>query len=373
MGLFLCMPCFAGVTSQRQNWGFRRRPIIYLVTSTVTRPNKLPPYRTYWHIAWCRPHMGVRLRTEVISLHPDLRGDHFAPHWVYNHSTRGKILVAVNGAVFNQSVVPPIPVGGVGCGKAGWQTGSDSIQKKYCLGISGTLTLTREGYPAFKVLRMHYVYSRPGTGANDGQSVAFYSVAPLIKKHYPYGFGCVGLLIDHGRVIADPAQGGWEDGASLHPQMLVSRTLLAWTARGDCFIITANGPDNTIVPSAHTDAGGGASWTDTARFLALGLPSLIDSRYRYLLPPGQKLKLVGAVMFDGGGSTQFGYERVDRAGNCNKDRGAPHGRDQATDRSRSVPSFLYAASPDVARRIHRRGGGAGRHRYNHAGIRFRKT
>jgi hypothetical protein len=290
--------------------------------------------------------MGVKIGTAAIP--PGERQAHYGPHWVYDFVRRGETRVTVNGAVFNESIAPSEPIGGVGDGAGGWKLGSDALSKKFCVGISGDGLPTREGYPAFRIEPMHYVYARAGTGVNAGRMVPFFSVSPLIRRHYPYGFGCVGLLAEHGRFVHDPSAGGWEEGQSLRPQLPLSRTAVAWTAAGDFFIVTACGSTNTLGPGPYP-SGDGATWGDVTGLLESHLPDLLNQGYRACLAHGRRIRIDGAVMFDGGPSTQFGYRRVDRRGWLNLDRSAPHGNESAP--NYQIPSFLYAIAQDE---FHRR-------------------
>ncbi len=66
-------------------------------------------------------------------------------------------------------------------------------------------------------------------------------------------------------------------------------------------------------------------------------------------------------MLDGGPSTQFGYERIDRHGYHNRDQAAPHGVDESGAGAVYVASILYATSRDLYFIRHHR-----RHRHRHA-------
>jgi len=294
--------------------------------------------------------MGTRIGTGTIA--PGDRKAHYGPHWAYETVRRGQARVAINAAVFNEAVAPSVPIGGVGNGDAGWKMGSDALSKKFSVGISGDGRPTPDGYPPFRIEPMHYVYSRAGTGANAGRMIPFFSVSPLIRKHYPYGFGCVGLLAQHGRFVHDSNVGGWEEGQSLRPQVPLSRTFIAWTAAGDFFIVTAAAASNTTGPGSYP-VGDGATWGDAVALLERHLPNLLNQDYRACLPHGRRITIDGAVMFDGGPSSQLGYKRLDRRGWINLDRSAPHGDETAP--SYQIPSFLYASAPaELHRRRHHR-------------------
>ena len=178
--------------------------------------------------------------------------------------------------------------------------------------------------------------------------VPFFSVSRLIKKHYPFGFGCVGVLVRDGQFIENSVDGGWQDGQSLRPNVPLTRTLVAWTRSGEFFIVSANGGMNTQGPGSLAP-GDGATWADAIDFLRRGLPGLIAERYPACWKAAQPPRIWGAAMFDGGPSAQIGYKRIDRRGWINLDRSAPHGDETAP--NYQIPSMLYAIAPA---RDHRR-------------------
>ena len=346
---------------------YRNRPIVYLTTATQSDPVatdpsagpdapflRAPIHRTVWHVAWCRPNMGVRLGTELVP--PQHREPGYAAHWVYENVLRKQIRVAMNGAVFNESVFPAVPIAGVGQGRGHWTTGSDATSAKYCIGFGAILRHLTVHTPEIKTAAMVYAYSRAGTGPNAGRMVPFYTVDPAVSRDYPYGFGCVGLIAQDGRFNETPAAGGWENAQSLSPDMPRARTMLAWTRSGDMFFIAADARSQRHGPGSVLQSDG-ATWADAVRFLRQTLPDDTSARYYRCLSRRRPIRIEGAVMLDGGVSTEFGYERIDRRGWINLDRYAPHGGEGIP--RAYIPSIVYAIAPDHVsghrrRRSHRR-------------------
>jgi len=249
----------------------------------------------------------------------------------------------MNGAVYNQSQVPSLPIGGVGDGPKGWKSWSEATNKKFCFGMTANGRRTRSGLPPYDVAEMAFAYARPGTGAdNAGKMIPFYTVSDRIRRNYPYGFGCVGLLIKPGGwPVFNSVAGGWQNGQLLGPNALLSRTVLAWTRSGDFFLISCTGRDD------QARGFTGADWTDTLDFVDSYLPRALDAEYGWVARGRHgTVKIDGAVMLDGGGSTMFGYERRTKRGWVNLDRGAPHGPDPGADSADwpFIPDFIYAVA-----------------------------
>jgi len=313
--------------------------------------------------------MGVRFSTMVVP--PDRRRPQEAPHLVYDRARRGRIVAATNGAVFSEERAPSVPIGGVGIGSdhfvpasatsigtpameartgaGAWVSGVDATVRKFSVGFTPEIRphSKRNG---FFVDRMAFVRSVPGTGLNAGRMVPFYTASRAVRA-YPYGFGCVGLLALGGAFVGDATAGGWEPGQSLHPELPLSRTALAWTGAGDVFLITCGGPGETQGPGPLAP-GNGATWTDTVRFLQRTLPRLLHDRYAACLRGRPTPTIAAAVMLDGGPSTQLGYKRIDGRGRINLDRSAPHGNESAP--SYEIPSLLVAEAASDVRRARRR-------------------
>jgi hypothetical protein len=250
----------------------------------------------------------------------------------------------VNGAVYNQSQIPSQPIGGVGEGRKGWKSWSEAINRKFCFGMTADGRRTRSGMPAYAIDPMMFAYSQLGTSAEtEGQTIPFYTVSDRIRRNYPYGLGCVGVLVKPGGwPVADDLAGGWQNGQSLGPNARLSRTILAWTSNRNFFLITCTSPLDKVKGIT------GADWTDSVNFVADYLPKALQSEYGWMLRGRRRIaKIDGAVMLDGGGSTMFGYERRTCLGWVNLDRGAPHGPDPADGIASTwpfIPDFVYAVA-----------------------------
>lgn len=296
----------------RQRWALQHN----------TKYKNIPPIiyinSDMWHVAWCVAGRNVNRATLDIPISE--RAAHYVPNLVNNVNT-ADVRAGVNGAVYNQKVKgPPIVIGGVGTGTPGvWHIGGYSDRKLFCFGMTGSgngfgQALMKSVLVAVRV---------------KGQSrlVNKYTVAPNIENQYPYGLGTVGLIIDNGIPRSHSYLGQWDTTGLGYPPggppRLVPRTAVGWTANGDFFLISCNGP-NTTTP------GAGATWEDVQSFLITTLPQLIQQQYK------KTITISNAVMMDGGGSVQFAYRWQHSDGSILKsDNGAPQG-----DNDRAIPSAI---------------------------------
>jgi len=120
-----------------------------------------------------------------------------------------------------------------------------------------------------------------------GSSPPEYTLPTSIRNRFPYGLSGIGCLIRNGTEVPKDQQAGWPSVDSKVP-----RTAVAWSATGQSFFLIA-----------------GTSWTwdETVSFLKTELVNLIKAKN----PNGMRnLTIHGAMMLDGGASTQFVYRRV---------------------------------------------------------------
>ncbi|HEY3331884.1 MAG TPA: phosphodiester glycosidase family protein [Capsulimonadaceae bacterium] len=313
-----------------------RRPLVYM--TFVRRPDHGNAAVTCtWHVVWCRFRRGARVYTAAVP--PAERRYRYAPHWAYETTRPGEYRAMINGAVYNQAVVPSLPIGGVGQGSKGWTLGCEATNPKFCFGMTADGRKTKSGLPPFALREMVVAYARRGTNVdNEGRMVSFYTVAPEIRHNYPYGFGCVGALVKPGGwPVWNALRGGWQNGESLGPSARLARTAVAWTRDGDLFFVTCTNPKAGADPSKT-----GATWSETVDFVVNYLPAGMKHDYPYMIKRRVHKKIDGAVMLDGGGSTMLGYKHITHAGNVDIDHDAPHGPHGYRDVLPLIPDFIYA-------------------------------
>lgn len=259
-----------------------------------------------WHVAWCRKNKPVGLSTQ--SIKPINRATHIVKHIVQDGAALpNTVIAASNGSLYSyfpKNVLPPL--GGIGVGTIGhWKDTA----------IFANRQLFSFGMPAsgggFAYARMKRVPIKLGVR----RLIKFY-VADGIQQGYPYGFGCVGLLVDKGAPVGYNDYDGQWNTLQLSPTSPEPRTALGWTKEGDFFIVTCNGIHNTPAGAQ------GKTWDDVKNFLVTGLPQIVQQKYH------TTVSTYGAVMLDGGGSTMFDYRNMDQNGkNIQTDQGAPQGLD----------------------------------------------
>ena len=221
--------------------------------------------------------------------------------WALQHNQKGEgatlpntITAASNGSLFSYAGDLP-PLGGVGIGTVGhWDhTYNYATRRLFSFGM------TAQGDS------FGHALMKPVPVLKANKQVFQYTVATAVQQKYPYGFGCVGLLVDNGvpRSYKD-FKGQW-DTKELGPTSPDTRTALGWTNNHDFFIVTCSQ---------------GAGWDGVKNFFVTGLPQIIKSDYN------QTVSISDAVMLDGGISTMFAYRNVNQnGGNIQTDQGAPTG------------------------------------------------
>lgn len=283
---------------QRQRWALQHNqkgpslpPIVYIKSDI-------------WHVAWCRKNKPVGLSTE--SIEPSNRVTHAVKHIVQDGAALpNTVIAASNGGLYSYLGKLP-PLGGIGVGTIGhWKdTATFTDRQLFSFGMPGA-------GGGFAYARM-----KPVTIHARNKVFIKYEVADGIQQGYPYGFGCVGLLVDKGAPVSYTDFRGQWDTKQLSPTSPEPRTALGWTKEGDFFIVTCNGINNTPAGTM------GKTWDDVKNFLVTGLPQIIQQKYH------TTVATYGAVMLDGGGSTMFSYRDMDQNGkNIETDQGAPTGLD----------------------------------------------
>jgi len=256
-----------------------------------------------WHVAWCRKNKPVGLSTE--SIEPSNRVTHAVKHIVQGGATLPNTVVAAsNGSLYNYNGLSPL--GGIGVGTIGhWNyTATFTDRQLFSFGMPAS-------GGGFAYARMKPVRIRVRR-----KELIKFEVADGIQQGYPYGFGCVGLLVDKGVPRGYNDFDGQWNTLQLSPTSPEPRTALGWTKEGDFFIVTCNGINNTPAGAM------GKTWDDVKNFFVTGLPQIIQQKYH------TTVATYGAVMLDGGGSTMFGYRNMDQNGNnIQTDQGAPTGLD----------------------------------------------
>jgi len=299
----------------RQRWALQHNqkgaglpPIVYIKSDI-------------FHVAWCRGGKNVDLTTNEID--KTARTTHFITKQFQQGATLpNTVTAASNGAFFGYFAgSPPLylgslpPIGGIGIGTVGhWdKTYTYSERQLFSFGM------TEQG-GGFGSAPMKVVILQQGR-----KRVRRYTVATSIQQTYPYGFGCVGLLVNNGSPVGyNDFHGQWNT-AQLSPTSPEPRTALGWTTNHDFFIVTCNGVNNTPT------VGQGKSWDDVKNFFVTGLPQIIQQKYQ------KTINISGAVMLDGGGSTMFAYRNVNqKGGNVQTDQGAPQGD------SRLITDYILA-------------------------------
>lgn len=243
---------------------------------TVTDPTTGYNY----HIAWCRVNHNIQLRTAI----PQGGSQAHAPQQFVNGTPAHSYRAAVNGSLFNtattqfpyQGVKGPSGVLDYGeIGIAGlWKTYIPCPKKRWCFGMPSSLTQGNLYTAARMVVK-------PGRA---GRPTGIYQVTSAVRS-YQYGFSGVGLLALGGQPIADPGASVWPVSSSTK----TTRTAIAWSNRGDFFLVT-------------TSQG---SWS-TMRDWFLSPNGLVASSKDF---KSLAVQVQGAVMLDGGGSTEFAYKR----------------------------------------------------------------
>jgi len=237
-----------------------------------------------YHIAWCHANRSVHLFTLVT---PGGSAPHAPRNWVAGVPNKS-IRAAVNGSLFNVTT-STIPGGGakkasdiqdvgeVAAGNLGpppkflpiWKAYDPCLVRRWSFGMQATLNQPN----LFMTARMKTVRNKAGQIINN--------VADPTIKAYPYGFSGVGLLVHGGIAVPDPSSSIWPVSAAS-----VKRTAIAWSTRGDFFLVT-------------TSKG---SWSSVGNWFLNSLPGIVDPKSM------SNIKIQDVVMLDGGGSTEFGYE-----------------------------------------------------------------
>ncbi len=255
-----------------------------------------------WHVAWCRSGKPFGLSTQEIA--KTARTGHFITKQFQQGVTLpSTVTAASNGSLFSYLDNLP-PIAGIGLGNAGSWYGVHEYAERPLFSFG----MTAQG-GGFATAPMKLVPM-----LKDGRRIKRYTVADSIQQVYPYGFGCVGLLVNNGAPVGyDDFEHQWNT-KQLSPTAQEPRTALGWTKNHDFFIVTCNGIHNT--PEGFQ----GKTWDDVKNFFVTSLPQIIKSKYN------QTVSISGAVMLDGGGSTMFAYRNVNQnGGNIQTDQGAPQG------------------------------------------------
>lgn len=110
--------------------------------------------------------------------------------------------------------------------------------------------------------------------------------------------------------------------------------MVAWDNRGNFFLIVCERKD--LRPDSDFEAGW--TWQDTVNFLTGELPTYMSNTWR------TNVSIQGAVMLDGGGSTQFLYRCAPGIGNPWESIAY-----SAETPPRKVPTIVHAYAPGIVR------------------------
>ena len=243
-----------------------------------------------YHIAWCRANHPVQLRTLV----PSGGSQPHAPRVWVNSTPSKHTRAAVNGGLFNVTTTT-FPNGGANSpadirdfGEVGlsgsWQTYEPCPRWRCSFSMQGDLT----NFPAFLEDRMEPVRSRAGN------LTGIYK-ASASSESLPYGLSRVGLLVANS--VAQPCLATYNWPVY---QSSVQRTVIATSNRTGSKGQWIKGQDFFLITSSSDNWDGFANWlVDPTGF------SAVSPEFARL---GVQIQL--AVMLDGGGSTEFGYQRT---------------------------------------------------------------
>jgi hypothetical protein len=225
---------------------------------------------THWYGAWCNLSI---VNKETFYIASGIPVTDFVRGATPDGS--GFIRAGVNGGLFDLQT--RALVGHVGIG-SGW-TGNDINRHRWGYGM-------RLQGADFLIERM----VATGTG---------YYTIPHGVRNYPYGLTGIGCLIRAGNIETLANQDNWPYGTLRN-----ARTLIAWDRR-NFFLIVCE----------RVDVNGdgiyeiGWTWDHTINFLTQELPTYMQNNWR------TRVAIQGAMMLDGGGSTQFLYRCAPRIGN----------------------------------------------------------
>lgn len=241
---------------------------------------------TRWHGAWCRDLKIVNKETVYFPAGTTVID--FVQHNTPDRS--GIIRAGVNGGLFDTKTLAL--VGHVGTG-GNW-SGYDIRRHRWGFGmhLQGSNFLIDRMTPT-------------GTG--------LYTIPPAVRN-YPYGLTGIGCLIRHG--VPEPLnnQDNWPNGGNRD-----ARALIAWDKRNFFLIVCRRGFEK------------GWTWEHTVEFLTQELPRYMQNTWKV------RVQIQGAMMLDGGGSTQFLYRCAPIIG-----RGWEEGKYAAQDEPRRVPTIVHA-------------------------------
>lgn len=261
-------------------------PIIYIHGTYENTP---------WHGAWCR-NLNI-VNKETVYFPAGTTVIYFVRNNTLNGS--GIIRAGVNGGFFDLDTFAL--VGHVGTG-GNW-TGNDIRRHRWGFGmhLQGS---------NFSIDRM----TPTGTG--------LYTIPPTVRN-YPYGLTGIGCLIRNGTPEPLNNQDNWPAG-----EIRNARTLIAWDRR-NFFLIVCERSDTDRNPDNGFEIGW--TWEHTVNFLTQELPRYMQNTWRV------RVQIQGAMMLDGGGSTQFLYRCAPRIGT-----GQERGEYAAKKPPRTVPTIVHA-------------------------------
>ncbi|MFA0743060.1 MAG: hypothetical protein DFNUSKGM_003193 [Candidatus Fervidibacter sacchari] len=267
-------------------------PIIYIHGTYENTP---------WHGAWCNNLAIINKETFYIA-----NGIRVVPHDTDPGFVRGAtpdrsgfIRAGVNGGLFD--LYTHALVGHVGIGSS-W-TGNDIRRHRWGYGmrLQGADFLIERMVPT-------------GTG--------YYTIPPGVRN-YPYGLTGIGCLIRAGTPEVLDNQDNWPGGT-----LRDARTLIAWDQRNFFLIVCEREDTDGNLQNGYER---GWTWQHTINFLTQELPTYMRNNWRI------NVRIQGAMMLDGGGSTQFLYRCAPRVGN-----GWEEGEYSALRPPRRVPTLIHS-------------------------------